>query len=213
MTKHILPNNQKFIYLMQHVDGQAKRAFQVISTNKRDYIKALKRIEYMFGQRSRISQTYIAKLTSGKVISNDDYKSLSEFYYTMSDCVVALNQLKYIHDLHSSNVVRQALRRLPSKYHNRWAEYCFRLRKNKEPSLCDLETWLQERILAVQEVCIPTRERLRKYQGWVGENRWVGKTYFEKLKFILCENKHLFYKCDRYEEMIETERIKLVKKE
>ena len=213
MIKHILPNNPKFIYLMQHVDGQAKRAFQVISTNKGDYIKALKRIEYMFGQRSRISQTCIAKLTSGKVISNDDDKSLLEFYYTMSDCVVALNQLKYIHDLHSSNVVRQALRRLASKYHNKWAEYCFRLRKNKEPSLCDLETWLQERILAVQEACIRNRERLRKYQGRVGENRWVGKTYFGKLKFILCENKHLSYKCDRYEEMIETERMKLVKKE
>ena len=116
----------------------------------------------MFGQRSRISQTYIAKLTRGKVISNDDDKSLLEFYYTISDCVVALNQLKYIHDLHSSNAVRQALRRLSSKYHNKWAEYCFRLRKSKEPSLCDLETWLQERILAVQEAAYQPENDLGK---------------------------------------------------
>ena len=68
---------------------------------------ALKRIKYMFGQRSRISQAYIAKLTRDKPTSNDDDKSLLEFYYTMSDCVVALNQLKYIHDLHSFNVLRQ----------------------------------------------------------------------------------------------------------
>ena len=135
-----LTNNQKFIYLMQHVDGEAKRALQVFSTNKGGCILALKRIKYMFGQKSRISQAYIAKLTRGKPISNDDDKSLLEFYYTMSDYVVALNQLKYIHDLHSSNVLRQALRRLPSKYHNTWAEYCFKLKKNKESSLCDLET-------------------------------------------------------------------------
>ena len=109
---------------------------------------APKRIKYMFHQRSRISQAYIAKLTRGKPISNDDDKSLLEFYYTMSECVVVLSQLKYIHNLHSSTFLRQALRKLPSKYHNKWAEYCFRLRKNKEPSLCDLETWLQERILA-----------------------------------------------------------------
>ena len=79
--------------------------------------------------------------------------------------------------------------------------------------MCDLETRFQERILAAQEACIPTRKRLRKKQGEDGENRWVGKTSFGKLKCILCENKHLFYKCDKYEEMTETERIKLVKKE
>ena len=106
-------NNQKFIYLMQHVDGEAKRALQVFSTNKEGYIMALKRIKYMFGQRTRISQAYIAKLTRGKSISNDDDKSLLEFYYTMSDCVAALNQLQYIHHLHSSNVLKQALVNTP----------------------------------------------------------------------------------------------------
>ena len=109
--------------------------------------------------------------------------------------------------------MRQALRRLPSKYHNKLAEYCFKLRKNKEPSLFDLETWLQERTLAAQEACMPTRERISKNQGQDGENRWVGKTYFGKLKCILCENKNLIYKCDKYEEMTATERMKSVKKE
>ena len=86
-------------------------------------------------------------------------------------------------------------------------------KKNKEPSLCDLKTWLQERILAAQEACTPTRERLRKKQGQDGENRWVGKTSFEKLKCTVCEQKHLFYKCGKYEEMAGAERMKLVKKE
>ena len=77
--------------------------------------------------------------------------------------------------------------------------------------MCDLERWLQERILTAQEPCIPTRERIRKKQGQHGENRW--ETSFGKLKNILCENKHLFYKCDRYEEMTATETMRLVKKE
>ena len=89
----------------------------------------------------------------------------------------------------------------------------FKLRKNKELSLCHLETWSQEKILAAREACIPTRERLRKKQGQDGENKWVGTTSFVKLKCILCENKHLFYMCDKYKEMTGTERMKLVKKE
>ena len=54
---------------------------------------ALKRIKYMFGKRSRPSQACIAKLTKGKLISNDDDDaSLLEFWCTMSDCIVALSQ-------------------------------------------------------------------------------------------------------------------------
>ena len=34
----------------------------------------------MFGQKSQISQAYISKLTRGKSISNDDDKSLLEYY-------------------------------------------------------------------------------------------------------------------------------------
>ena len=78
---------------MQHLDGEAKEALQVFSTNKGCYIMVIKRIKYMFGQRFRINQVYITKLARGKPISNDDNddKSLLEFYYAMSDCVVALN--------------------------------------------------------------------------------------------------------------------------
>ena len=41
--------NQRFIFLMQHVEGETKRAIQVFSTNKNGYILALKRLKYMFG--------------------------------------------------------------------------------------------------------------------------------------------------------------------
>ena len=38
----------------------------------------------MFGQKSQISQAYISKLTRGKSISNNDDKSLLEYYQAMS---------------------------------------------------------------------------------------------------------------------------------
>ena len=46
-----LNNSQKFIYLIQHVEGEAKRALKVFSSSRSGYILALKRLKYMFGQR------------------------------------------------------------------------------------------------------------------------------------------------------------------
>ena len=104
---------------------------------------------------SQISQAYISKLTRGKPISNDDDKSLLEYYYPMSDCVAALKQINYVYDLYSTDVLRQTIRGLPSKLHNRWAEHCFKIKRHKERSLTNLELWLQERTLASKEVYLP----------------------------------------------------------
>ena len=59
----------------------------------------------MFGQKSQFSQAYISKLTRGKPISNEDDKSLLEYYYTKSNCVVAIKQLNFVYDLHSIDVL------------------------------------------------------------------------------------------------------------
>ena len=40
--------NQRFIFLMQHMDDEAKRAIQVFLTNKNGYILALKRLKYIY---------------------------------------------------------------------------------------------------------------------------------------------------------------------
>ena len=66
--------SQSFIFLMQHVEGDIKRAILVFSTNRSGYILVLKRLNYMFEQKSQISQAYTPKLTTGKPISNDDDK-------------------------------------------------------------------------------------------------------------------------------------------
>ena len=85
------------------------KAIQVLSTNRNGYILALKRLNYMFEQKSQISQAYISKLTRGKSTSNDDDKALLEYYYTMSDFVVALKQLNYVYNQHSTGVLRQTI--------------------------------------------------------------------------------------------------------
>ena len=98
-----------FIFLIQHVEGEATRVIQVFSTNKNGYILALKRLKYMFGQKPLISPADISKLTTGKPISNDDGKSLLQNYYTMTDCVVTFKKLNYVYDLYSTDVLGQTI--------------------------------------------------------------------------------------------------------
>ena len=114
------PNNsQKLHYLQQHVTGEARRAIHRLSTDKRGYVLSVKRLKYTFGQRSRIAQAHVAKITGGKQISKDDDKGLLEFYYTISDCLITLHQLKYESGINSTDLLRQAIQRLPSKFYGR----------------------------------------------------------------------------------------------
>ena len=75
-----LNNSQKLHYLQQHVTGEVRCAIHGLPTDKRGYNLFLKRLKYTFGQRSRITQADLAKITRGKQISRDDDKGLLEFY-------------------------------------------------------------------------------------------------------------------------------------
>ena len=110
----------------------------------------------------------------------------------MSDCVVALKQLNYVYELHSTDVLRQTIRRLPSKFHNRWAEHCFKIRGHKKPSLTDLEPWLQERILSSKKAYVPPQHDQKKSGNTGSDEKWFGKTTFSKPTCIMCKEKHLF---------------------
>ena len=138
-----LSNTEKMSYLLQHLEGEARRA--VIGFG---YVRALKRLKYLFGQPSRVAQAHLSKVTKGKQIGNDDQEALSEYYYTINDCLVTLRRMCYFSDLYSTDVLRQAVRRLPSRLQERWCEHSLKIRRQEEPNLQHLEEWLQDRVLA-----------------------------------------------------------------
>lgn len=81
------------------------------------------KVKYIFGQKSRIAQTHLSKVTRGIQITNNDDQCLLEYYYTVSDSLVTLTQLGFESDLYSTDIIRQALRRPPSKFYSRWEEH------------------------------------------------------------------------------------------
>ena len=106
-------------------------------------------------------------MATGKAIQNDDIKGLTEFYYCISDCVNALKKMCCFSDLGSTEILRQTIRRLPQSLRNKWAEYSmsFRSRGEYEPTLLDLEKWLQLRVLARTDAYLPAIERKGKQKS------------------------------------------------
>ena len=73
-----LTNIQRMTSLLQHLEGEAKRAVQYFSNDKVGYIMAHKRLKYMFGQKPWICQAIVQKMIRGKQIENNDNKTLME---------------------------------------------------------------------------------------------------------------------------------------
>ena len=60
-----------------------------------------------------------------------------ECYYTMSDYTMAHGLHSYAFDLFSSDIPRQVICQLSPKFHDKWDEFCFTLRRTKEPTLAE----------------------------------------------------------------------------
>ena len=113
----------------------------------------LKRLKYLFGQRSKIAQATLLTVTQGAAVPNDDNDGLLHFYYTVSDCLVGLRMLNYEADLYSSDTLRRAVQRLPSKLITKWAERSMSIReRGEEPNLLHFEAWLQRCAMVTKEV-------------------------------------------------------------
>ena len=106
-----------------------------------------------------------------------------KYCYTTSDCIVAFNQLNYPSDWFSSDLLRQMICRLPSKFYDKWAIFCFTVRRMKEPVPVDFVNWLQDRIVSFKEACLQVKHELKKNRG--SEEIYIGATLMSN-KSILC---------------------------
>ena len=136
----------------------------------------------------------------------------------------------YESDLLSSDTLRQALRRLPLRQRERWTEHAMKLRRNKEPTLHDLERWLAERVRAMSDPLLPDDD--------TGKSRPSKPTAFgrpspptkyttlsttvkqpppqperphRKITCPDCQQDHRLFKCDDFKSKSMGHRVQLVK--
>jgi len=149
-----LDSFQKRSYLLQNLKGEPLKAVKGYDNSCEGYILSLKRLKYMFGNRSLVAQATIRKLTSEKQIADHNTKGLANFYYVVSHCANTLKKMCYDADIYSTDVLR-----LSTALLRKWSEYSFKLRKVEEPSLFHLERWLQDRIMAMKDPLSPSANR------------------------------------------------------
>ena len=154
---HNLPylnDKQRHHHLNSHLDGEAKDSVREYTNDPRGYVASLKKLKYMFGQRSTVARAVLTKVTRGKAVGNHDPKGLSRLYYDVCRCLITLQQLNYASDLFSSDTLAQVVKRLPPYLVMKWAErsLAIRNRDREEPSLVHLGAWLKDRVLVVRQV-------------------------------------------------------------
>ena len=148
-----LTDRQRNQQLVQHLRGEAKRAVKEYMNDPWGYPRSLKRLKYLFGQRSTIVKAVLSDITTGQQVTAKNTDDLAELYYSLSRCITTLQQLNYIDDLDSCDVLDKVLRRLPIRLSLKWAEWSLVLRKKgMESNLLHLERWLKDRVLAQKDV-------------------------------------------------------------
>ena len=108
-----LNDKQRNHHLLQHLDGEAKDAVKEYANDPRGYVASLKKLKYLFGQRSTVARAVLGKVLRGKPVPNNDAKGLAKLYYAINSCIITLKQLNYSADLFSSDTLAQAVRKLP----------------------------------------------------------------------------------------------------
>ena len=216
-AQEYLNDSQRMRFLLQQLKGEAEKAVKGFQNDSRGYVLALKQLKKLFGQRSLVARAVLAKVTKGKPIENDDVKGLSEFLYSINDCLITLKQLNYVADLHSSDTLQQALQRLPVRLLSKWSDRCLFIRRTEEPNLVHLEAWLQDRVLALKEMNLSSRkQQTRKPKEEVKEEKFAGATMKTgDVKYPPCplckKDGHSLGKCFKYKELSPGKRMEAVK--
>ena len=69
--------------------------------------------------------------------------------------------------------------RLPPKFHGKWAEFCFTLRRTKEPTLVEFENCFQNKIPTFKRAYLPVKHELKKNRDT--EEKYVGATLMSNM--------------------------------
>ena len=180
------------------------------------------------------------KITKGRQITDGDQAQLSEFYFSITDCLNALEKMNYVHEACSVDMLRQVIKRLPSRLQYKWAEYSYTLRLTQEPTLYHLERWLQCRVMAMRDPYLPNMKKGKDAENpiHVGTNfaedekrnddsqkqsrggqrqrkdshKEKGDNHKTTAHCIICKNDHPISNCTSFEEMAPEERLVLAKR-
>ncbi|KAK6186774.1 hypothetical protein SNE40_006050 [Patella caerulea] len=145
-TKPGVSDNRRMDLLQSHLKGEARILVEGLGYSGRNYALALKELKNAFGHRVKVARAFLDKITTGPIIPSRDIVGLRKFYISIRDCVTTLQQLNYMSDLGSCDILMKTAKRLPADKIPKWNEYTVNILKSREPTLIDLQLWLKGRV-------------------------------------------------------------------
>ena len=131
--------------LQSHLKGEACSLVRGLGYSGRNYAQALKELKNAFGHRVRVARAYLDTVSTGSIIPGDA-SALRQFYVSIRDCVITLQQLHYSSDLYSSDILLKTAKRLPQDKVAKWNFHVRNISRTREPNLIDLLNWLKDHV-------------------------------------------------------------------
>jgi hypothetical protein len=118
-SRNGLNDTRRIEILQSHTKGEAKKLIQGLGYSGRNYAQCLKELKFAFGHRVAVARAYIDSMTSGGIVPSGDASSLRGFYITVRDCITTLQQMCYMGELNSSDILQRASKRIPFDRRNK----------------------------------------------------------------------------------------------
>ena len=212
-----LSDSERMAHLQASVTGTAQQAIAGMLFDGNLYRKALKTLQNRFGQSGDIIRAHLGGIFSAEPPLEDDAASLESFQATVHCAVTIMQSQGYDADLSSTENLRRAVAKLPPYHRRLWAEFTRKLHP-EEPSLLDLDTWLQEQVkVAVlcagisapgpKETGDRSREPVRRSSHATGVSPLPVP---EKVACLKCGGDHALSRCDKFKALKIEERMEFV---
>ena len=146
--------SEKMIHLQSLLTGEAKHLKDGYGCDGSVYVPALNCLEEHFGNRNRIVNAFLDKLSQFKspnLTVPESYTQFSAFLLTLVD---TFQQLGFNHDIHSTTNPNQALNKLPTPVRLDWNKYALE-KFSLQPSPKDLSEWLSIYAKAYRDLPAP----------------------------------------------------------
>ena len=101
-----------------------------LGSDGRAYAPAHQYFKLRFGHKSLVAQAYLDRVSKGTIVPERERNALETFYISIRECLFTLIRIAYNSDLNSLDSVRQAIRHLPPRLRERWAEQYSTIRAN-----------------------------------------------------------------------------------
>ena len=145
------------------MEGEAKLTVQSLGDDGAAYAKALNYLKQTFGNSARFARAYIETITSGPEVC-DKRHDIRSYHIAIRDALIILTRMNYDADVTSKETLRGVVARLLSRFRGKWAEKCSVIRATRIPQLCDLASWLVERVTAMFGPLLPDEHELSRQQ-------------------------------------------------